>query len=276
MIYHYTTIETLALILDSKTIRFNNLNEVDDMLEGDLFEVKKLGQYIFVSCWTKAQDENVALWKMYTHGKGVRIGLPEYPWRKIGFDEWNSKGIQIDSNPGDENYCPFTFDEIFGKNFMVIPPFFMPNHSSFAKTVVYLPNDELKGKYKNLYKETITGNNVEVSLTPEEFGKFKHNRWEFQNEFRFVLSVFPTNGKTQFHNSNDYKNISDSLLDQLRSDRTSAIKDFYVKLDVISLKDMEIMMGPLCSKADEIILNALIEKFELKNRLTKSLCSIRK
>ena len=30
-IYHYTTIETLALILKHHTIRFNRLDQVDDM-----------------------------------------------------------------------------------------------------------------------------------------------------------------------------------------------------------------------------------------------------
>lgn len=52
-IYHYTSIETLALILKYKTIRFNRLDQVDDYEEacygsGDLN--LHLGQYCFVSC----------------------------------------------------------------------------------------------------------------------------------------------------------------------------------------------------------------------------------
>ena len=65
-IYHYTTIETLALILKNKTIRFNRLDKVDDMEEAmygsgglNIF----LGQYCFVSCWTKDDKENLSLWK---------------------------------------------------------------------------------------------------------------------------------------------------------------------------------------------------------------------
>lgn len=63
-IYHYTSIETLALILKYKTIRFNRLDQVDDYEEacygsGDLN--LHLGQYCFVSCWTREDKENLSL-----------------------------------------------------------------------------------------------------------------------------------------------------------------------------------------------------------------------
>lgn len=77
-LFHYTSIETLALILKNKTIRFNRLDCVDDLEEsmyGSGPNDIKLGQYQFVSCWTKDSEENLALWKMYTNNKGVRICL---------------------------------------------------------------------------------------------------------------------------------------------------------------------------------------------------------
>ena len=79
-IYHYTTIETLALIIKSRAIRFNRLDCVDD-LEESLYGSGnmniKLSQYEFVSCWTKDKEENLALWKMYTNNKGVRICMDD-------------------------------------------------------------------------------------------------------------------------------------------------------------------------------------------------------
>ena len=77
-LFHYTSIEALALILKNKTIRFNRLDCVDDLEEsmyGSGPNDIKLGQYQFVSCWTKDCEENIALWKMYTSNKGVRICL---------------------------------------------------------------------------------------------------------------------------------------------------------------------------------------------------------
>ena len=64
-IHHYTNIETLALILKYRTIRFNRLDQVDDLEEGT---VESLGvrvcKYAFVSCWTEVFEENIPLWKM--------------------------------------------------------------------------------------------------------------------------------------------------------------------------------------------------------------------
>ena len=82
-LYHYTTIQTLALILKHKTIRFNRLDRVDDMEEsayGSGPTKSMLSQYCFVSCWTKSDEENLALWNMYTRYKGVRIGIDEMPF----------------------------------------------------------------------------------------------------------------------------------------------------------------------------------------------------
>ena len=61
MLYHYTTIDTLALILKNKTIRFNRLDKVDDVEEDAFSNGVHLGQYIFVSCWTKNSEESIPL-----------------------------------------------------------------------------------------------------------------------------------------------------------------------------------------------------------------------
>ena len=59
-LYHYTSIETLALILKHKTIRFSRLDRVDDPDEyafsGDGVTP---AHYCFVSCWTKNSRENL-------------------------------------------------------------------------------------------------------------------------------------------------------------------------------------------------------------------------
>ena len=51
-LYHYTSIETLALILANKTICFNNLLNVDDSEEAETFDMGKFGRFVYVSCWT--------------------------------------------------------------------------------------------------------------------------------------------------------------------------------------------------------------------------------
>ncbi|MFR2171477.1 MAG: hypothetical protein ACLS54_12690 [Anaerostipes hadrus] len=42
-LYHYTNIETLALILKNKTVRFNSLDKMDDLQEQQTADVKNIG-----------------------------------------------------------------------------------------------------------------------------------------------------------------------------------------------------------------------------------------
>lgn len=55
-IYHYTSIDTLEKILSNRTIRFNNLNNVDDLEERFYSPYSK---YVFVSCWTDSPVESI-------------------------------------------------------------------------------------------------------------------------------------------------------------------------------------------------------------------------
>lgn len=75
-IYHYTNIETFALILKNKTLRFSNLESVDDIEEAITNDFGPLGKYFFVSCWTDNPEENIGLWKLYTKDmNGIRIEI---------------------------------------------------------------------------------------------------------------------------------------------------------------------------------------------------------
>lgn len=78
LIHHYTNINTLALILKNKTIRFNRLDKLDDISEEESFNVLKISKYFFVSCWTYDHEESIPQWNMYTEKMaGVRITLPQ-------------------------------------------------------------------------------------------------------------------------------------------------------------------------------------------------------
>lgn len=272
----------MALILESKKIRFNNLNDVDDILEGSQFEKSNLAQHIFVSSWTKDSEENIALWKMYTDAKGIRIALPDYPWIKnnINTNEWTSKGFTLNYNPSTAYHSPFQFDDIFADNYMICPPYFtpMPGNVAFAKDVKYLDEVSLKAKYIDLYKESINklNNKFEISMAPLEFGLYKHKRWEFQKEFRFVLFIVPLYQKPVFIERNIDEVMLNSLRDHLLFEKISPIKDFFVKLSDESIKEMEITMGPLTTNADEINVKSLLKKHGISTTVYKSNSAIRK
>lgn len=282
MIYHYTSIETLALILDSRNIRFNNLTAVDDIFEGSLFNKANLAQFIFVSCWTKDNEENIALWKMYTHGKGVRIGLPDYPWKKniYNLSEWKDLGIDLRNNLNKIQYGPFKVSDIFGEKHFIMPPYClpMPNEGVFTKDVVYLDDQMLEDKYKDIYNHKLNEANgtFEIKIAPIEFGKFKHKRWAFQNEFRFVMFICPLDRKYDVKDKNAMNLMTTTFYDYLQNERESPIKDFYVELSDEAISNMEITLGPLSTSADEIIVKALLANKGIEIPLKKSKSGLRK
>ena len=64
-LYHYTSVETLALILKNKSIRFNSLDKMDDHQEQETSDLKNIGQFIYISSWTDDDTENIPMWNMY-------------------------------------------------------------------------------------------------------------------------------------------------------------------------------------------------------------------
>ena len=53
--YHYTSIDTLEKILNSKSLCFTNFDLVDDLDEVETSDIKKFGRFCYVSCWTKEE-----------------------------------------------------------------------------------------------------------------------------------------------------------------------------------------------------------------------------
>jgi Protein of unknown function (DUF2971). len=168
-LYHYTSIETLALILKHKTIRFNRLDLVDDLEEsihGSGPTNIKLGQYHFVSCWTKDRTENISLWKMYTNYKGIRIALDD--------DMFITYNVN-------ENFKSFFSKTIDFKDNCSISPFI---NEAKLYDVIYCPNPE--DKIKEL---AIKVGESGCAINTNNVGIYKREEWAFQNESRFKISA---------------------------------------------------------------------------------------
>ena len=59
VLYHYTSVESLAMILSTKTFRLSPLSALDDSQEEKAEDVTKIGRTIFVSCWTDDDKESI-------------------------------------------------------------------------------------------------------------------------------------------------------------------------------------------------------------------------
>ena len=72
-LYHFTTVETLLLILNYKTLRFKSLLYVDDPLEPSTSDFGNLGGFKYVSCWTDTPN-SIPQWTMYSDNMTITFG----------------------------------------------------------------------------------------------------------------------------------------------------------------------------------------------------------
>lgn len=246
-IYHYTSIQTLALILKSKKIRFNRLDLVDDLEEsiyGSGPSLTKLGLYTFVSCWTKSNRENLALWNMYTRYKGVRIGLDEMPFKTYKVNENFTSLLPNAMNFGTD--------------------YFMTSFNNEAKIYDVEYVDNPKEEIKKLIMPTENGG---ILIDTTRIGIFKRKEWSMQEESRFKITVQPADvydaaKETMNSSSAPLYNFLYKMFDTLGTSiiANKPINTTYIDLNLDSTKldSIEIMMGPLTSDADRIIVESLL------------------
>ncbi len=136
-IYHYTNLESLALILKNQTIRFNRLDKVDDLEEGNTESLGvKFCRYIFVSCWTETTEESIPLWKMYGGDKGgIRIALEQEMFKEYLISNLELGDLQ--SQGAIKSKIPL--QDMINPNFFFIPILVYKN-DLFYRHVKYVDN----------------------------------------------------------------------------------------------------------------------------------------
>lgn len=252
-IYQYTNIEALAYILKNKTIRFNRLDRVDDIEEGSVESLGvKFCKYLFVSCWTESEEENIPLWKMYGGDKGgVRIGLEQQMFKEFFIDG---------SSLGRTDFVGSMMSKIPPQD-MINPEFFiLPllnyDNDVFYRHVKYV--DDVASFTKDAIKITnIHDNRGDMSVDTKVFGYYKHKRWAFQNESRFVLYALPMNPLLEGGNPE----ISSIATQCILSNKLLPFTDYYMHLKDSVLQNIEITLSPSATDAERIIVESLVEKY---------------
>ncbi|MBU1209493.1 MAG: hypothetical protein KKH04_21665 [Proteobacteria bacterium] len=263
-LHHYTNINTLALILKNKTIRFNRLDHVDDITEGESFTQLKLEQFFFVSCWTYDHEESLPQWNMYTTDMaGVRITLPKrmFNYRPLVLPHTIrhvTKGSLI---------SPLPFEKIFGDSYFILPMFISENH--FARKVEYVSDFVQR---KNQAIQTGGIDSEWRIADPTGIAALKSLDWAFQKEYRFVLFIFPSspipkddNFFTQF--SEQFPSIAKT---SLYYGKGPDFDFFDVEISQTALDRINITTGPLCTEGDFLIVESLLEKYVSGGKVEKS------
>lgn len=238
-IYHYTSIDTLALILSNRTMRFNRLDRVDDIEEAlyssGAFKTL-LGNYQFASCWTKKEAENITLWDMYTQYKGVRIGLEENPF------------VTYQINADFSSFIQWPLDVY--ENCML----FSSNNPSTLFDVQYVKN--LEEKVNSL----VDNSQGSISFNSNELGLYKREEWAPQEESRYKLLALPVDMIGAFNNLlssgritlfNAFNNLINSIYQSMMSNFPIGITYIDLPLNLEKLNHIEVMLGPLVTDSDK-------------------------
>lgn len=246
-LYHYTSIETLALILKYKTIRFTSLAKVDDLNEAKTSDYGDMGRFCFVSCWTDMKEESIPLWKMYTPDmRGVRIRLPRTPFKRYKV----SKGEYYSS---EDFYTYINFNKHYSNNGYSINPI---NEESFLFKVEYTNNKD--SLFPNVVSKEDTATGYTKRINIKDIGRYKEKVWEFQQEWRYKLFIAPWTLNDLIKANSVEKQVD--LFNRLK-EFNLPFSYYDLDLDENKFKDMEILLGPKTSVAEEIIVRALVNEY---------------
>lgn len=215
------------MILKSKSIRFGRLDKVNDPTEGESADFKSLAPHIFISCWTSNTEENLALWNMYTpQMRGVRIELLLPIFKSYQIGEFKNRLVP-------ENEC---IDE--ENNLFIVPGENEPDEIEYTDD-----NYKLKPKIE-----------TNIGLRINELGHFKRKIWSIEKEFRYRLSIYPTDPAIK----------SEFFLDRyndLLGEKAPPIDGYLIPIEDESFARMRIRTSPKLLNGDYEIIKALNEKY---------------
>lgn len=262
-LYHYTSIEVLALILKNRTIRFNSLDKMDDLQEQQTADIKNIGQFCYISSWTDDSTESIPMWNMYASlNLGVRIKLRKDPFKIYDNTTDNlSKVVNapITDNSGGkplQSIIPLT--DMFSKGFFTVQAM---NRQLLCK-VEYTDNIE------KLYPHILKEDGDRFTLALGELGKYKNLHWSFQSEWRYILNILPFDINQSVEKLMlDFQIIANKMKLGLEK-QPFPYYDMHISDEAFA--DMEITLSPRISAGSKIIVENLIEKFNPSATLTES------
>ena len=236
-LYHYTTLDKLALILRNRTIRLNPLDKMDDLQENMTSDVKNFGRIFFASSWTEEATESIPMWKMYASMEsGVRIGLPKNPFKRYPEQVTvKETGELID------------YDVLIPISELHQKGIYSTEHEKISILVKMNYTYDL-----NLLEPKILGED-EKSLEFSTFGKYKSEYWEFQKEWRYLLWFIKPNA---WNNGNNFYE------EVLAGNVTLPINYFDLKIDDGCFNKMEVLISPKMSEGNRILLDTLIKRYK--------------
>lgn len=254
-LYHYTSIENLLLILKNKTLAFNSLQNVDDLEECDSKDIQQIGKICYVSCWTNDAAESIPMWNMYTPNmQGIRIKLKKFPFEKYRFKcgEYHFKSDA-------ETYINYA--KLYNEDKTTIA-----EEPQLVKVIYTNDEDLIYPNIKSAKEEIEKLNDGKIQITSstsyslKNIGRFKRKNWEFQNEFRYIINMSLWSMR-ELENCKSYDDQL-KLIERIEDSKYKAPYNlFFLSLANEALNDLEILLGPKITEAQEEIIKLIVEKY---------------
>ena len=254
-LYHYTSLESLALILKNRTIRLNPLDKMDDIQEQKTADIENIGKFVFVSSWTDDVVESIPMWKMYTDPRcGVRIKLRKNPFLKHG-----TRGSDFEKVLGatleDEKSRTTVMDTFLDLTAMLEGGYVSPQGwSGDILTKIEYTND--LNKLEPSVGSCENGKNrIDLGL----LGKYKNTHWRFQNEWRYIMDFVPMNFSSNPQQIAKY--FSQTVLQMFTGIAEPPFRYYDLDIDPKYFEEMEITCSPQMSAGNRTILETLVERY---------------
>lgn len=228
-IYHYTKISTLAIILETHSIRLNALKNMDDLLEGKSLDDFDFSNYYYASSWTRDNKESIPMWNMYTDKmRGIRIEVDE-------------NFLEVDEDENDYHIRNCVANDILA---------FKINGGEREK---FLTNVE----YSDIKPRFLTGHpRGYISDDYYNIGRIKPIVWEFQNEVRFRLQGISKNRIVNFGDT-----LFDKYINAVINNVPNETEHIDVIFDINKWINANFVLGPDTSAEDLENVKRLIEKY---------------
>lgn len=259
-IYHYTSLENLALILKHQTIRFNRLDHMEDPCE-KTFLINQLdwSPYTYVSCWTENPIESIPLWHMYTKsGKGVRICL------ESDFIDWDKQSIAF-SVPSRQRHHKSVSKDSSGAFSVTFNPtrIYRPlSNDACYRKVKYADETEFAEYEKNIGRVS-SFMDIDEEMMRKYAGCFRKDKWAFQEESRFIIYAVPYTSTDAVVTHQDFVNLI-----RLNMPNNVSYIDVPVKSD--KLRKINVTLGPEADEGQGILAKALLDKYAPNAKLSFS------
>lgn len=260
-LYHYTTVESLALILKNRTLRLNPLDKMDDLQEAQSLSRQNYGQFVYVSSWTDMKEESIPMWKMYSSmTSGVRISLPPCPFQIFDLSQNCFRDPTLQ-----ERASMYTTTALYPV--VNIYDDLQRNVSTATNIGQQLHKVEYTDDVEKLCPklEKIDGDKAHIAL--DMMGIYKSSIWSFQSEYRYLIRSIPCN----LLGGNAMQNWSIVVNTMIQMGGVKSNRQYIdLRLAGNMLDQMVITTSPAISPSNKIIVEALLSQFCPKARIESS------